>query len=131
MNEPTQLPAHIRAVVVKPIGTQPQLRVHATFFDASTGVLTVGVTLNEPTDPAKAHVSILRKALMKLGAEATESDWRIIREALAATQPDGRTPYRFIDWMCDGELVRGPEPESDRRFGLHHDQQHVRWYGDV
>ena len=45
MNEPTQLPAHIRAVIVKPIGTAAPLRVHGTFFDASTGTLTIGVVI--------------------------------------------------------------------------------------
>ena len=45
MNAPTQLPAHIRAIVVKPIGTHPPLRVHGTFYNSETGVLTIGVTL--------------------------------------------------------------------------------------
>ncbi len=35
--------------VVKPIGTQPPLRIHGTFYDAATDTLTLGVVL--PTAP--------------------------------------------------------------------------------
>ncbi len=57
MNEPTQLPAHIRAVVVKPIGQQPPLRVHGTFFDAETGTLTIGVTMPDRPSPTSDGIS--------------------------------------------------------------------------
>ncbi len=37
--------------VVKPIGTQPALRIHGTFYDAATDTLTLGVVM-PPAPPA-------------------------------------------------------------------------------
>jgi len=71
MNAPTELPAHIRAVVVKPIGTAAPLRVHGTFYDAATGTLTIGVAIPDaPSFTAdqlfaelerKAHIATERR----------------------------------------------------------------------